>query len=217
MKISLACSADVDITTAEKWTADLPEEKRQRISRYRHQEHRVLALTAHRLLTFSLKSEFGIEPSPDDWATGAYGKPHLKNTNGIHFSISHSGNMALCAVHDKPVGADIECIRLVDDSLARRIMSDEEWRVYQNSSEKNSLFFKVWTLKEAYLKFDGKGIGTALDALSIYPEEDSIISNVQGCGFILIDSIDGYQAAVCAEPEVFGSPEWIDIEKLIAF
>ncbi|MDD5017716.1 MAG: 4'-phosphopantetheinyl transferase superfamily protein [Eubacteriales bacterium] len=210
MKIYFARSSDINSASAEEWMACLPDEKRQRIGRLKHAEHRNLALTAQRLLCFSLKREFSIVPSPDDWGVGEFGKPYLKSAEGVCFNISHSGCVAMCAVHDKPVGADIEHIRPVDDSLAKRIMSDEEWQAYQNAIGKVRLFFKVWTLKEAYLKYGGTGISDALDRLIVYPAGNTIRTNTEGCRFALIDSVDGYQAAVCADTPDFDTPEWIE-------
>lgn len=195
MKIYYARALE-DSNLFEKWTSGMSSEKRLRLQRMRRESDIFTAVTAHRLLCFALKSTFGIEPSPDDWAVEEYGKPYLKNAKHIHFNISHSGNMAMCALHAQPVGADIEMIKPFGHGLERRIMSESEKKVFRQSGDKTKLFYQVWTLKESYLKYTGRGLG-ALGEITVLPGE-TIISNVPGCQFALIDSIPGYQAAVCA-------------------
>ncbi len=193
-----------------KWMSGMPAEKRSRIERLRRREDAFTAITAHRLLCFALKSTYGIEPSPEDWAKGEFGKPYLKSFSGVHFNISHSGNMAMCALHSGRVGADIELARPFEHGLEKRIMSDSERQVFQECDEKVKFFYQIWTLKESYLKYTGRGLG-ALGEITVLPGE-TIRSNVTGCRFSLIDRIPGYQSAVCAGEDdlSMGPPETED-------
>ncbi|MGE5494792.1 MAG: 4'-phosphopantetheinyl transferase family protein [Burkholderiales bacterium] len=186
---------------AEDWPPMSPE-KRARILRMRHKKDAQAALTAHRLLCYALKRTYGIEPEAEDWGAGQNGKPYLKNANDIHFNISHSGRIAMCAVNDGPVGVDVEMVRPFSDSIIRRIMSAEEKEALASAQDRNRLFFKIWTLKEAYLKFTGFGI-SALDSITVYPTKDGIVTNAKGCEFASIDGILGYEAAVCAQTAEF--------------
>ena len=207
MKVYFARTAGGALT--EAWMSGLSREKHDRVARYKNENDKMLALTAHRLLCRVLYQEYGLRPSPDDWATGDNGKPYLKGEKDIHFNISHSGHVAMCALYNRPVGVDIERVRPVNDDLARRIMSEEEWRVYFLADDKENLFFKIWTLKEAYLKYKGIGIGYALQKLSVYPDGDGIKTNVSGCRFSLIGSVSGYQAAVCTDVITGLTAEWV--------
>lgn len=192
--------AEVLQPAGEEWMNGMSREKRARVMRMRRKTDAWAAVTAHRLLCYALAGTTGFVPKPDDWDAGEFGKPYLKNTN-IHFNISHSGSMAMCALHDSPVGADIEMIKPYSDAVARRIMSDEEMQRFQSSADRQALFFKIWTLKEAYLKFTGTGI-SALGSITVYPADKGIIANAKDCCFSLID-VPGYQAAVCADTAVF--------------
>jgi 4'-phosphopantetheinyl transferase len=188
--------------SVENWMTGMSPEKRSRISRMRNTKDAWAAITAHRLLCYSLKTSFGLTPAPDDWGTGEHGKPYLKSAGNIHFNISHSGTMVMCALHDSPVGADIERIKPYTGAVARRIMSDEEWEYYLSSKDKGAVFFKIWTIKEAYLKYSGSGL-SALDRITVLPLHDGIKSNIEICRFTLIGGIPGYQAAVCADTAAF--------------
>lgn len=86
-------------------------------------------------------------------------------------NISHSGDMVVCAVDDRPVGIDIEQIRPIDLTVAKRICSVEELLylfghrpteqdfTYTTDTEILARFFEIWTAKEAYGKCLGSGIG----------------------------------------------------------
>ncbi len=104
----------------------------------------------------------------------------------------------MCALHESPVGADIEKIKPYTDAVARRIMSCEEWKFYLSAKDRQEAFFGIWTLKEAFLKYNGAGL-SALDTITVLPRRNGIISNAKGCRFALIGDIAGYQAAVCAD------------------
>lgn len=185
-------------TLAEKWMYGMAPEKRLKIEKMRRKNDAMTAITAHRLLCLSLKCSYNIEPLPEDWGAGEYGKPYLKSTDEVHFSISHSGNMAMCAVDDQPVGADIEIIRPFQAGLEKRIMSEAENSVFAQDPHKIQLFYKIWTLKESYLKYTGQGLG-ALGEITVIPKVNGIESNAIGCRFSLIDCAPGYQAAVCGK------------------
>jgi Phosphopantetheinyl transferase len=61
--------------------------------------------------------------------TLAYGKPAVDGDTVIRFNLSHSGDLALCAITgEREIGVDIEQIRpdLDWESLARRFFSAEE-------------------------------------------------------------------------------------------
>jgi 4'-phosphopantetheinyl transferase len=196
MKAFFAPAAPYEL--ASGWTDGLWEEKRQRIARMRREADKALALTAHRLLCYALRSVFGATPQPQDFALEPQGKPYLKSLPGVHFSLSHSDGMAMCALHDGPVGADIERLRAVGDGVAERVMSAAERRLYMNAVDRQSLFFQIWTLKEAYAKFSGAGLGVSFASFTVCPSGGSVITDT-GCAFWMTEPAPGYQAAVCAQ------------------
>lgn len=98
-----------------------------------------------------------------------HGKPYAKYL-AVEFNISHLGDMVVCAVDDKPVGIDIEQIRPIDLTIAKRICTDEELLylfghtpaeqdfTYTTDTKLLTRFFELWTAKEAYGKLVGVGI-----------------------------------------------------------
>lgn len=77
--------------------------------------------------------------------TGKCGKPRLE-TEKPCFNLSHSGNMTAVAVGDTEVGLDIQLRTARDYSAIKRRLSPEEQK---------EDFFRVWTAKEAYVKYLG--------------------------------------------------------------
>jgi hypothetical protein len=108
-----------------------------------------------------------------------YGKPFFASWPGIEFSISHSGHFWCCAVSSEPVGLDIEdmsrkitpqrCLSIA----ARFFCPDEEAYIaaaLSNSADPSGIiprFFKIWVMKEAYLKYHGLGLSAGLNSFSV--------------------------------------------------
>lgn len=90
-----------------------------------------------------------------------HGKPFLDGYSDIHFNISHSDNIVVCAFYDKPIGIDVECIKDFKESLIKKILTNDELQVLKKYEKKKAayqeLFYRFWTLKESYLKWDGSG------------------------------------------------------------
>ena len=81
-----------------------------------------------------------------------HGKPYIPG--GPHFSISHCKEGIAVAVDDQPIGIDIEAIRHADDELIARTMNEEEQRQIHSDRD----FTRLWTQKEAVVKWRGTGI-----------------------------------------------------------
>ncbi len=80
------------------------------------------------------------------------------STEGVYFSLSHSGNALAAAVSRAPVGVDVESLNAPFLSgMARRSMTGAEYAVYEQlpEGEKRSFFVKLWTAKEALFKVSG--------------------------------------------------------------
>jgi 4'-phosphopantetheinyl transferase len=215
MKVCIANAAGIGAAAMSGWTAIMPQDRRMKVARFRKHSDKALAVVSHRLLCYMLKTCRGITPREDQWGVGADGKPYLLDCD-VHYNISHSGEMVMCALHDRPVGADIERMRPFSPNVPGRIMSPEEKRVYDLADDQRTLFFQIWTLKEAYIKYLGVGMRMPLHTITVYPAQERIESNISECRFSLLGGIPGYQAAVCADAPA-DAAEWIDEATLSYF
>ena len=195
MKVFFAAAAPIDLALG--WSDGMWEEKRERIARMRRDTDKALALTAHRLLCYTLKTVCGFMPQPADFMLEPKGKPYIKSVPDVHFSLSHSGGMAMCALHDSPVGADIEQRRSVGAGVAERIMTAEELCLYTEAPDRQLFFFQIWTLKEAFVKYRGTGLGMSMSSFYAYPTGSGVATDTD-CEFWTGQPAPGYQAAVCA-------------------
>ena len=90
---------------------------------------------------------------------------NYKFAQTIHQSISHSANHAILAISLDKVGIDLEAIKNRDfyPHLDFCFSDDEKYKV-QNSPNPLNEFYKIWTYKEASLKFFNLGF-YALDTM----------------------------------------------------
>ncbi|HTP52950.1 MAG TPA: 4'-phosphopantetheinyl transferase superfamily protein [Anaeromyxobacteraceae bacterium] len=149
----------------------LVERERQRALRLERPDARRRFVAARAGLRHVLARHRRVPPVSVDLVDGINGKPEVRG--GPHFSLSHSGELALCAVSSSGrVGVDLERLRPVGeaDEMARRWFGDQEREAYRQALRQRpeSAFLEVWTRKEAYLK----AVGAGLSGLSPRDEVD---------------------------------------------
>ncbi len=116
-------------------------------------------------------------------------KPYFAHS-GVKFSLSHSGNMWVCAFAYGEVGLDFQLCssRANPDRVARRYFHKNEYEAYLNGEN----FFRIWTAKEAAVKLTGWGID------SRFTRFDSTENPVKSDVFpapVCLAGIDGITAA----------------------
>jgi len=94
-----------------------------------------------------------------------FGKPYLKDYPETHFNISHTKGAIVCAVSDKQVGIDIEGLRKVNYKIAEKYFTEAEKEyIFSEVKGQDDRFIEVWTKKEAYVKWVGRGMEIPLDS-----------------------------------------------------
>ncbi len=75
-------------------------------------------------------------------------------------SIAHGSEMVACAISDcNAVGIDVERINPVDLAQFNSVLSKEEIVMLdRNPTQKDALFFDIWTRKESISKACGRGV-----------------------------------------------------------
>jgi phosphopantetheinyl transferase len=92
---------------------------------------------------------------------GEHGKPYIKG-NPFYYSISHCKGLVIMAVSDNEVGVDCELIREHNLRALERVASEKERLKIEYSEDRMVEFFRLWTMKESYVKLIGTGIGYPL-------------------------------------------------------
>lgn len=103
------------------------------------------------------------EPLSFSYEYGELGKPQIVNFPK-KFNLSHSGDYVVCGVGDGEVGVDIQKWVPYKERTAERFFAREEWKLLEElpESQRTELFYRLWSRKEAYGKYTGQGIGSAV-------------------------------------------------------
>ena len=175
--------------------------RREKALCFRHAADQRLSLGAGLLLLHALR-ESGQETPSGEPDFGSEGKPYFPGS-ALRFNLSHSGDWALCAVAPFDVGCDVECIRPIDLGLSRRFHPDETAALLTLPTEEERLdrFFRLWTLKESFMKVTGLGMALPLKAFRIDLEAaPTVLQTVDGRAYCFREYTDipACKCAVCA-------------------
>lgn len=151
VRLWLARLGDVE---PEEWQClydQMAAARQEHCRRYRRQEDWKQCVLSDALARLALCRDTGLSPKDVVFGKEPGGKPYVLGLDK-HFSLSHSGSLALCAVAGFPVGADLQKARSVLESTTRRLVRAG----YRGSSEED--FFTWWVHQEAAGKLDGTGL-----------------------------------------------------------
>lgn len=133
-----------------------------------------------------LAAVLGVEPSAVPIVSGPHGKPMLREPATVHFNLTHSGELGLLAVGTAgALGVDVERVRAGRPflRLAERFFTPAEsrWLRSRGGAARRDAFYRMWTLKEAYLKALGTGLSVSSRAFELDADEPPrLLSGVSG-------------------------------------
>jgi 4'-phosphopantetheinyl transferase len=157
--------------------------------RFRAAADRDAYIAAHALLRATLSRNTNIAAPQWRLRTAKGGKPELDPAQappGLHISLSHTRGLAACAVgRPHPLGIDAEAWREpAPIELAERYFAPAEARLVADRTpeERPSAFYRLWTLKEAYLKATGEGLAAPLDSFAFSLDPTGLTLPAPGSG-----------------------------------
>ena len=142
-----------------------PQWRREKALQYKKLDDRKRSVLAFVLLQRALREEYDITEIPE-FVYNDFGKPSLPKLP-IHFSLSHCKNAVACSVSDYNIGIDVESIMPYNPDVARRVCTAAEFEMLAQSEDKDADFIKLWTVKEAISKFDGRGLTMLFNEINI--------------------------------------------------
>lgn len=195
-----------DPDTCPELLQPLTIERREKIAKMRQSKNRRQSLGAGLLLEKVL-SRYGMRSQ--DVYLDECGKPQIE---GLFFNLSHSGELVICAVSGKAVGCDVEQQGKAPRNLAKRFFCENEQRYLSRVADDkyDEALYRLWTLKESYMKYTGEGMRLPLDAFEILLDNEVKVlrgGQIQPC-FIKEYVTDGYRIAVCAAEQEFADIIW---------
>ena len=139
-------------------------ERRESVARFRHVSDKNRSLWAELFVRWRLAEAAGVSASEVEIAHDEKGKPYWKG-GALSVSLSHSGGYVAVAVGRGDVGVDVERRRKPASAVAKRWFRPEENALLESLSEpeRARLFFRLWTMKEAALKYLGEGLSGGLE------------------------------------------------------
>lgn len=178
------------------------DERKRRAERYRKYEDKLRCVTSDALLRSALKA--------DDFQIykNKYGKPYVKDRENFHYNLSHSGRYVVIAFGESEVGVDIQKhdsktdIRMIAEQY---FTSDEMEYIFQSNRGRSERFYEIWTGKESYLKYIGKGLYKSMKSFSILDWKQEIR---------LLYPTEGYTMSLCTEDREY-TFELLDLRQLI--
>jgi len=194
----------------------LPLTGRERIMTKLNPENRLRSLLGELLARYTICRHYNLKNNQLTFSYSEKGKPSLDTYPHIHFNISHSGQKIACVLAEHRVGIDIEYFRNVNLQVAKRFFSVAEVNNLLNTPAPGQLdyFFKLWTMKESFLKALGSGFTRTLNSFSVVPGPSGfhIMEENSRSGFRVKSWVlpGEYYLAVCCEH----IPEQIKIQSV---
>jgi len=163
----------------------LDDQERARAARFAFEHLRRRYVAAHAFVRTVLGAALSREPQSLVFDTSEHGKPFLEQ-DALAFNLSHADSIAYLVVGGTaPIGIDVELHHRIDDlmGVARTVFSTSEMAVLERAGEdeRDTLFLRCWTRKEAYVKALGVGLGARLTDITVLPScEDVVVPASEG-------------------------------------
>lgn len=163
-------------------------ERRKKVLRYYRPDDRKRSLGAG-IIIRKILNENGLSESNIKYTE--HEKPVADH---CYFNVSHAGDYVVGVFADHEIGCDIEEIVDAPLEIADRFFYSGEAEYIAASEDKSRAFFKLWTLKESYMKMTGRGMSIPLDSFEVVPAGNGFVlgkSSEKPCIFQTME-FDGY-------------------------
>lgn len=194
------------------------EEERRKIWEHREKSNdRARSLGAGLLQHYALCDYLNLpweKTPPFRTCQGQWGKPYLAEYPDVYFNLSHSGRYVCCAVSEQETGVDIQEHRSGRKGIARRFFTAEDNQLLQSLDENRAqdMFFRIWSIRESYIKLTGRGIGQGLASFQIDWKSSALREQGEAAAyFVENNELPGYSLCVCSRQENM-KPDWMKAE-----
>ena len=156
-----------DKVILDEYLSILSNEEREKYQRFHFKKDSHSYLVSHALVRKVLSRYCNVQPESWGFSFNQHGKPEIISSiecPNIKFNLSHADGVSACVVSlDDDCGVDVENIHRKNKlhTVAERMFAAEETKVMLacDDSKMQKKFFDFWTLREAYVKALGTGLG----------------------------------------------------------
>lgn len=217
LQVSSKASSSLDQLLSTYLACLSPDEK-DKANRFRFPVDRRRFAITRGTLRHLIARQLDQKPEEVTFCYGTYGKPAIDLSTrplrrafvgaecSFHFNLSHSGEIALCALgYKRIVGIDIEKVRSIKrlESMMKRTLVEREQRQVRSQAMPARAFLQRWTCKEAYLKAIGLGLTQSMQTVEVQTDPPKLLKVPEDCAegwhLHLIDLPEGYVGALAVE------------------
>ncbi len=195
MKTFIYCiylDENIKFCSYENYLKLLKDFEQKSIDKFINEEDKKLSLISKLLLRYLICKILNISNEDILFDKNDFGKKFLHTNKNLKFNISHTEGIVVIGISDEEIGVDIEAIKKADVSIAKNFFTPNEVNyIYTCPFKIDNKFLKVWTLKEAYIKFLGYGLKVELNSFDV-------IDNKLNCMFKTI-FLKNYILSICQE------------------
>ena len=179
----------------EKHLRFLSAEKQVSIRKFRYDIDKKLSLFSDVFVRYLACQTNNLNNSELIFNKGEYGKPYLVGVPNFNYNISHTRSAIIIGLSQQPIGVDIEKLKSADLKIAERFFCKNECAYISSIWEQqDKLFYEIWTKKEAYIKWNGKGLSLPLNSFDV---TDVDIRNM-----LAVFAINDYIFSVCCDQKL---------------
>ena len=146
---------------------NVSQDRLKKASRYRSDVDKIRTIVSEAMVRYAVKKHYGIDDINILYPRCE--KPYI-DIPQINFNISHAGEWVVVAVGDCQMGIDVEKISASNLPEIYKYYTKDEILFLEslsNKLEQIEWFYKMWTMKESYVKYTGKGMRCSFDCISI--------------------------------------------------
>ncbi|WP_066874814.1 4'-phosphopantetheinyl transferase family protein [Clostridium mediterraneense] len=207
MVIFIVKILDIEKNRLERLIQYLSYNKQLKINKFLKKSDKIQSLIGEIIIRTELMEKFNLKNKEINFIENKYGKPRIIELEDFYFNLSHSGSYIVAAISDSEVGIDIEEMQEFQDfkEIAENFFSKEEVTYILEGTKEETVdrFYEIWTLKEAYVKFKGKGLSIPLESFTIFFDRHNNIkvkkSGEESYEFLkLIEILPKYKLALCS-------------------
>ncbi|WP_425639039.1 4'-phosphopantetheinyl transferase family protein [Algoriphagus yeomjeoni] len=184
MKVDLWLAKLDELTNVDE--SLLSEEEQFRADRFIHQNFKNHFIKRRSILRQLLARYLAIKPNEIVINQTKLGKPYVANADKkIFFNTSHSkGHVLYGFSKDAELGVDIEFLdaEIEAELISNHFFGSDEISLIRSSvgKTKSEAFFRLWCIKEAYIKLVGKGL--------TFPLDQVLVTNTMNRPFLIVPS-----------------------------
>ncbi|CAF0889889.1 unnamed protein product [Adineta steineri] len=175
--------------TREEWihaTRCITQTELERIDKFMFQRDAKFALAGQLLIRYLLAQALKRKSSSFEIRRTEYGRPYIESTEKFDFNLSHHHQLvAIAGTFDGLVGCDTMEYRVNTPprepvepltNLLRNEFTKNEYDFILNKTKDEKIrfrhFYRLWSLKESYVKWLGQGVGFTLSRMNFCIKTD---------------------------------------------